>query len=74
MSDPSAEKIMIVSAFEQLPTKEKLEVFEDIAYSLGEHLSRFNDPVFEREVDIISSLAGNLQQRLEEIAEIYGVS
>lgn len=60
-------------AFEQLPTREKLSVFEDVLAALSDDLGRFNDPVLGRELDVMGGLCSNLQNRLQELVAVYGM-
>jgi hypothetical protein len=72
MSDTNAEDL-ITSAFEQLPRQKKVEVIQELAYILSQDLGHLNDPVLDRETDILCGLSDNIEQRLEEIKAIYGV-
>ncbi len=73
MSESSAQDL-ITSAFEQLPRQKKIELFQELAYILSQDLEHLSDPVLDREVDILCGICDNIDQRLEEIAAIYGVS
>jgi hypothetical protein len=64
---------LLLAGFERLPTAKKVSVFEDIIYALNEDLRRFNDPVLVHNLDILDGICCNIEQRLEEIKEIYGM-
>lgn len=59
-------------AFEQLPTREKLSVFEEAMCLLSDALGKLNDPVLDRELDILDGIHSNIRGRVDEIAAIYG--
>jgi hypothetical protein len=63
----------LLSAFEQLPTAEKIELFEDIVCVLDTDLSRLKDPVLSNQSELLDIVCTNLTQRLEELRAIYGV-
>ncbi len=72
MTEPTNQELLI-TAYEHLPTVDKVSVFEDIVCTLSADLARFDDPVLTRELDILDSIVGNIEQRLEEIKAVYGV-
>jgi hypothetical protein len=63
----------LLTTFEQLPTAKKMELLWDVVSLVSQDLSRFKDPVLERETDILDGICCNIDQRLEEIKAIYGV-
>ena len=72
MSESSAEDL-IASTFEQLPRQKKALAMQELAYILSQDLEVLNDPVLDRETDILCGLSDNIERRLEEIKAIYGV-
>lgn len=72
MSESSTQDL-ITSAFEQLPRQKKVEVVQELAYLLSEDLSSLNDPVLDRETDVLCGICDNVERRLEEIKAVYGV-
>ncbi len=72
-SSPSSSE-QLLAALESLTTAEKMEVLWDVVSLVSQDLGRFNDPVLEHETDILDSVCCNIQQRLEEIEAVYGVS
>ena len=73
-SNQSSSSEELLATFEQLPTAKKMELLWDVVSLVSQDLSRFKDPVLERETDIRDGICCNIDQRLEEIAAIYGVS
>jgi hypothetical protein len=69
---PSATEELLAQ-FESLATAEKMEVLWDVVSWVSKDLSKFNDPVLERERDILDRICCNIDQHLEELKAIYGV-
>ena len=63
----------LLTQLESLTTAGKVELLWDVISLVSQDLSKFNDPVLEHETDILDSICCNIEQRLEEIAAVYGV-
>ena len=63
----------LLAAFEHLPTAKKVDLFEEAMCLMTDALSRLDDPVLDRELDILDGIHSNIRGRLDEIKAIYGV-
>jgi hypothetical protein len=63
---------LITAYFERLSITEKLAVFQDIVCSLSADLTELHDPVLNNSLDLLDTIEGNILDRVDEIAAVYG--